>query len=145
LAVSLFASTRSKSLKANPKPERTIVDFADFWNLYPLHIARKRAERSWARLTEKQRFAAVESLPVHIRYWEAAGTTKEFLPYCSTWLNQERWEDELEMPKPKEIADAWWTSNEGIHRKALAEGMTARSGESYQDLKARILAKTRAA
>lgn len=118
-------------------------DFAEFWSLYPRRVAKKDAERAWIRMTSEHRFAAIQSLPIHIRYWEAAGTSKEFLPYPASWLNGHRWEDELEMPKAPEAA--WWKTEKGIEAKACELGMYARPGESHFDLKARILAKERAA
>lgn len=119
-------------------------DFDGFWNLFPRRVAKKDAEKAWNRMNEKQRFAAVESLPVHVRYWEAAGTTKEFLPYPATWLNGERWEDELEMPEAPEAAQ-WWKTASGIEARARQAGVVARPGEGHHELKARILAKERAA
>ena len=116
------------------------MDFQDFWNLYPRRMARVMAERAWVKMTETERFTAVESLPVHIRYWEAAGTTKEFLPYPATWLNQKRWADELEMPKPK-VSDDWMRSKSGIEAKAKELGITPKLGEDWYSLKARIMAR----
>ncbi len=121
------------------------ASFEDWWAIYPRRVAKKDAEKAWRVMTEAQKFSALESLPTHVRYWQLAGKEKEFLPYPATWLRGERWEDELEMPVAKKIEDAWWASNEGIQRKAREVGIIARGGESYQDLKARILAKTRAA
>lgn len=120
-------------------------DFDTFWNLYPRKVAKAHARKMWARLTEPQKFAAIQALPVHVRYWEAAGRDAERIPHPGSWIGGERWEDELDMPQPMKVADAWWASNEGIQRKATELGVFARAGESYQDLKARILAKTRAA
>jgi hypothetical protein len=122
------------------------VDFeTDFYSKYPRKMARAKALKAWNQLSDEDRFAAVHSLPLHIRYWEAAGTSKEFLPYPASFLNGRRWEDELEMPVPKDDMGEWWKSTSGIQRKALSLGMTAKPGEDWHQLKARILAKERAA
>jgi hypothetical protein len=116
-------------------------EFLDFWALYPRRVSRKDAELAWSKLTPEQKFAAVESLPVHVRYWEVSGTTKEYLPYPGTWLRGERWQDELEMPKPKSEND-WWRSTAGIEAKARELGMWPPSaGEDWHSLKARLMAK----
>jgi hypothetical protein len=120
-------------------------DFQTFWDLYPRRVSRKEAEKVWVRMTPEQKFAAVHALPVHVHYWKAAGTSKEYLPYPATWLNGERWTDELEMPKPKNGSD-WWSSQQGIEAKARELGCwPARANEGWHELKARILAKEKAA
>ena len=122
-----------------------MTDFDTFWMLYPRRVSRKDAQLAWSKLTEAQRFAAIQSLPIHVRYWNAAGTGKEFLPYPATWLRGERWTDELEMPAPMNEMGEWWKTTAGIQRKALSLGMQAKPGEDWHQLKARILAKERAA
>lgn len=120
-------------------------DFEQFWTTFPRKEGKKDAMKAWHSMNEGQKFAAREAVAVHVKFWDLSGREKHYMPMPATWLRGERWADELEMPKPKEVTDAWWTSNEGISRKAKESGIFARSGESYQDLKARILAKTRVA
>ncbi len=114
-------------------------DFESFFNLYPRKVSRKDAEKAWLALTPEQKFAAIESLPIHIRYWSAAGTTKEYLPYPASWLRGERWEDELEMPKAE---GDWWRSTAGIEAEARKLGMwPPKAGEDWMSLKAKIMAR----
>lgn len=87
----------------------------------------------------------MKALPTHIRYWEAQGTTKEFIPYPATWLNGARYEDEIEMPKPPEQAVAWWASEAGILAKGRELGIHARGGESMNEFKARVVEAARRA
>lgn len=119
-------------------------DFDSFWNLYPRRVAKRDAEKAWARLSAEQQFAALSALPIHVRYWQAAGTSKEYLPYPASWINGERWSDELEMPAAPEEAQ-WWKSTSGIEAKARQLGITPRAGEDWHSLKARILALQKAA
>ncbi len=118
-------------------------DFEAAWTAYPRKVSKKEAQRAWSRLSAAQRFEVVHALPIHARYWQLAGTAKEYIPHFSTWLNQERWTDELEMPEPTG-GNAWMKTESGIATKAAQVGVTARPGEGYQELKARILAKERA-
>jgi hypothetical protein len=119
----------------------------DFWSIYPKKIARAAALKMWNRLTAEEKFAAVHALPVHVRYWDICGRSKETTPNGATWLNPvdgRRWEDELEMPAKKSDAD-WWRSTAGIEAKARAVGMwPPRAGEDWMSLKARIMAKVAA-
>lgn len=119
--------------------------FETFWATYPKREAKKDAQKAWAALTAEQRFAAIHAVPVHVRYWTAAGRTKQYMPLPATWLRGERWTDELEMPEPKDEMGEWWKTTSGIQRKALSVGMQAKPGEDWHQLKARILAKEKAA
>lgn len=91
-----------QSQEAQEKQEETAAyepQFADFYALYPRHIARKEAARAWARLTPDQQRAAVVALVDWRRVWEWEHSRREdftnFIPYPASWLNGERWEDEL--------------------------------------------------
>ena len=113
--------------------------FNEFWKIYPRKVARKDAERAWKKLDAAQQFAALQSLPMHVRYWEAAGRTKETTPHAASWLNGERWADELEMPQAPEAAQ-WWKTHSGIEAKARSMGLVPKPGETHDDLRARVMA-----
>lgn len=110
--------------------------FADFWNLYPKKVSRKDAMKAWDKLPFSDRTLALEKLPAHVAYWSAT-TERQFIPYPATWLNGERWHDELEMPAPKPDT-GWKTTEQGILREGARRGLTARPGESLWEFRARI-------
>ena len=114
--------------------------FEEFWSQYPRKVARKDAERAWKKLDASQQFAALQSLPIHVKYWELSGRTKETTPHASSWLNGERWTDELEMPKPKAGED-WMRSTAGIMAKDKEVGIEPKLGEDWHCLKARVMAR----
>ncbi len=122
-------------------------DFEQFWSIYPRRVHKAAARKMWTRLTAEEKFAAAQALPIHVRYWKAAGRSVECIPHAASWLNPEdgrRWEDELEMPETKVGAD-WMRSKEGIEAKAREVGCwPARANEDWHSLKARILSKTAA-
>ncbi len=115
-------------------------DFEAVWSIYPRKVAKAHARKMWTRLTQEQQFAVMHSLPVHVRYWRAAGRDQERIPHFGSWIGGERWEDELEMPVAKKDAPPWWTSNAGIEAKAQELGVRSRPGETHADLKARVQA-----
>jgi hypothetical protein len=115
-------------------------NFDTFWELYPRKVAKAHARKMWARLSEGQRFAAIHAIPIHVRYWLAAGRDHERIPHPGSWISGERWEDELDMPRDQ--CD-WWRSQKGIEAKAAELSVKIRTGESYEDLKTRILAAMR--
>ena len=116
--------------------------FEQFWAVYPRKVGKKMAEKAFNRLKPENKIKALNSISAHVSYWEAAGTEKEFIPHASTWLNGERWEDEIEAPKPKE--QAWWTSEKGMIEKGKTLGLTPGIGESGDQIKSRITQRIRA-
>ena len=114
--------------------------FEQFWAMYPRRDGKKDAMKAWARLEVAQKCAALAAIPMHIRYWQAEGRERHYTPMPSTWIRGERWDDEIEMPKPKEAQ--WWASQEGIKAKAIELGMwPPRGGEGWHELKARVQAR----
>ena len=113
-----------------------MTDFSEFWALYPKKVAKKDAEKAWKKLTATQQLKAIEALPNHVARWE----DPEFTPHGASWLNGERFEDQLEERRPviKQVVAAWWTSNEGVEKRGRELGITPRMGESYADYKARV-------
>lgn len=93
-------------------------------------------------MTAEEQFAALHALPVHVRYWQQANYTNEYIPHLRTWLHQKRWADELAMPESKKPEADWWRSTAGIEAKARELGMwPPKAGEDWHSLKARILAR----
>lgn len=113
-----------------------MTDFAEFYRIYPRKIAKRDAEKAWAKLTLEDKQQAIEALPKHIRYWDAT-TTKEYIPYPATWLNAGRWEDELEMPEVKAVA--WWATEKGIMDMGHKMGLRPRAGEELPAYKQRVV------
>lgn len=117
------------------------MEFAQFWNSYPRKVARRAAETAWNKLSTGEQQQAIESLPNHIKYWQARGTEKEFIPHASTWLNQARWEDEIELPKVQDttIKVAWWQSEQTMLAKGMELGTQPRPGEGWNEFKGRLI------
>lgn len=116
-------------------------DFESFWQHFPRKEAKKDAMKAWAHMTEEQKFTARASIPLHVRFWNLSGRERHYIPLAATWLRGERWSDELEMPAPRDEMGEWWKTTAGIQRKALSIGITAKPGEDWHSLKARIMAK----
>lgn len=75
--------------------------FADFYKQYPRKMARKDAERAWNKLTYEEQTLALEAITLHKQYWEATNTEKTYIPYPASWLNGQRFYDEIEIPQEK--------------------------------------------
>ena len=73
--------------------------FNKFWTYYPRKVAKVAAQRSWKRLKVKDINDIFSVYKEHLVRWKYKDI--QFVPHASTWLNQKRWEDELE-PLPDE-------------------------------------------
>lgn len=96
----------------SPKPpiepsENNVYEqgFEKFWELYPRKIAKGAARRAWFKATKTSDMEAI--LEGVSRYAHThTDETKQYTPYPATWLNSERWLDEIpdepiEDEKPK--------------------------------------------
>jgi len=88
-------SSRAKSARPHANPF-----FEAFWNAYPRRIGKGAARISFARACD---FAnpndIVQAAIVYSQHCLDQGTEIQFIPHPSTWLNQERWEDDLATEK----------------------------------------------
>lgn len=70
--------------------------FEEFWSKYPRKVAKHPARQKWAKLVisravYEEILNAIERFK-RTRQWQDIG----FIPHASTFLNQRRWEDEIE-------------------------------------------------
>ena len=66
------------------------LDFSDFWKNYPRKEAKKKAELIWNRLSNSKRKKALKDLETRFQ-----GIDPKFIPLPTTYLNGERFNDEL--------------------------------------------------
>lgn len=121
------------------------MSFNDFWAKYPRKVSRKMAENAWRKMDMLQHRLALDAIDTHLKYWDTMGTEKEFICHASTWLNQARYEDEIEIEKQAPKLLAWWASDAGILAKGLEFGVEPRPGETMPIFKSRVVDKTRRA
>ena len=84
-------------LVENNNPDAEQVTFAQFWAAYPRKVAKKDAEKAWIRVptaAHEKILRAVEAFKKSDQWIRDGG---RFIPHAATWLNGERWEDELEV------------------------------------------------
>lgn len=79
--------------------EKTTLDvrFDEFWMKYPKKVGKGDARKSWKRIKpDKDLFSKImESLDKAKNCDQWKREKGRFIPNPSTWLNQERWEDEV--------------------------------------------------
>ena len=116
------------------------MSFDDFWSKYPRKVAKKAAMQAFAKLPIDEQELAVDTLDTHLEYWKIKETETDFIPHPSTWLNQGRYFDELELkPKaPKKPALPWYSSEQLTMDKARELGLSPRAGEEMGQFRTRI-------
>lgn len=74
-----------------------ICSFETFWGLYPKKVSKKKAQAVYKRIcTSKIKEKNVlEGLSKYIEKWRVEGTDVQYIPNPTTWLNQERWADDI--------------------------------------------------
>ena len=119
------------------------MTFENFWLQYPRKIGKLTAKRSWEKLSLDNQQKALEAIVEHRKYWVAKGTDWEFIPHASTWLNQERFEDELviEQKENKRPPLPWYASDELTLAKGKELGLNPYVGETFAQFRARLSAK----
>jgi len=79
------------------KPERTL-DFDNFWKTYPKKQGKMMATKAWNKISpnEVKKSAIMKGLKAACATEQWTKEGGKFIPMASTWLNQERWEDEYD-------------------------------------------------
>jgi Helix-turn-helix domain len=72
--------------------------WVEFWAAYPRHVSAATAKKAWAKLSPDAalRAAILKALAAQKPAW--AERDIRFTPHAATWLNAERWSDELDPP-----------------------------------------------
>jgi hypothetical protein len=119
------------------------MTFENFWSQYPKKVGKLTAKRSWEKLSLDNQQKALEAIVEHRKYWAAKGTDWEFIPHASTWLNQERFEDELviEQKENKRPPLPWYASDELTLAKGRELGLNPYAGETFAQFRARLSSK----
>lgn len=142
------STTTSQQQQVQRLVDQCMPTFEQFWSAWPRREAKKAALRAWNKLSTSDRIAALQALPKHVEQWRKEGRARCHIPHPSTWLNGERWEDELggdifpSVPKPKQQSGPpWWTSHMLMERMGREVGAgPARPGETTEQYRARIQA-----
>ena len=81
------------------KPDPLIVKrFEQFWEIYPKKSGKGAARKSWEKIKPNAELfdkimAAVRANIDHNKQWQR--DNGQYIPNPSTWLNQERWDDDI--------------------------------------------------
>ena len=108
--------------KHNCEPDR---QFDLFWQLYPRKAGKKATRKAWSDIKpDDVLFSSIMvALNAAVQYWQHQGISLKHIPHPSTWLNEERWDDEFPTAQPLGV-------DGGSHAvKYLAKHTTKQGGE----------------
>ena len=104
--VSTHENPQSKVKKSKPPiPPAGDEEFFVFYNKYPKHKNRAGALKAWKKMNGNR-----PTLEILLNAIESQKQTDEwrkengkYIPHPASWLNGKRWEDEIELPKPRSV------------------------------------------
>lgn len=93
--------TKNKVIKKQNKELNELQEkqFDKFWQAYPKKVSKKEAQKSWKKINPSlelfEKILKALEMVKQTEQWEK--DNGKFIPYPATWLNQERWTDEIKM------------------------------------------------
>lgn len=91
-----FADTSVPLINRNEPSITRESEFESFWDAYPRKVAKGSAKKAWIRLAKQESLPPITELLEAVKAYAESGTEKRFIAYPATWLNGERWSDNLE-------------------------------------------------
>ena len=90
--------------KANSKPSDYTEDFLTFWEAYPRKDGKRKAFASWLTINPnpEQLNTILAAVEAHKQTDQWSNNNGRYIPYAATWLNEGRWEDEIQVKKQSE-------------------------------------------
>lgn len=87
--------------KERERDNNTVADaaFDTFWAAYPKKVGKGQAVKAWKSAAKRADTATIlTGLKAACATWRAARTEAKFIPNPTTWLNGDRWADEIDTP-----------------------------------------------
>lgn len=76
--------------------------FDSMWEMYPKKVGKGTARKALAKALAKAPVDKIQhSLALFVRSW--GQQDKKFMPHLATWLNGERWDDEIQQPSLQDM------------------------------------------
>ena len=92
-----ISKDQDKASDGDGKEIKYSDSFEEFWKVYPKKIGKGAAYKSWKKIKPsdvlKEKIINAVKMQCNSIQWQKEGG--QYIPNPSTWLNQERWNDEL--------------------------------------------------
>ena len=93
--------TKNKAIKKQNKELNELQEkqFDKFWQAYSKKVSKKQAQKSWKKINPSlelfEKILKALEMVKQTEQWKK--DNGKYVPYPATWLNQERWTDEIKM------------------------------------------------
>lgn len=108
-----------------------VVKFEKAWSTYPRRVAKKDAQKAWAKVDSKEHQKILLAIASQRKSesWRKDGG--KFIPHFATWLNGERWNDELDADLS--MGECSWNcnGNRGPEPKCTNAATVEKKGTAY--------------
>lgn len=102
--VEVEAEVEEKQKKDSSSPPVTEpAGFLDFWTVYPRKVGKGAARVRWKKINPDAALAERITLAVCAQRLWKSWEDVQFIPHPSTWLNEERWNDETTKGPPTSL------------------------------------------
>lgn len=104
----MSGSERARRHRERAKTKEQVYElqqqpFETFWQAYPRKVGKKNAWEAWCKVNPDTTLASkiLESAKKQAQSPQWTKDDGRFIPHPTTWLNQERWNDETTISRPK--------------------------------------------
>lgn len=103
---------KEEPLKKNQEEEpligEVVTPFDEFWKVYPRKDAKEPARKAFKKACRKANPAALVQHAARYAAWIERNNKQDFMCLPTTWLNQERWNDQLrDAAEPQSNTQGW--------------------------------------
>lgn len=106
-----FSSEKNESETTKPKDSVKELLFEEFWKEYPRKVNKKNALKAYLKalnskdeqIIKDKAKTILQGLQQARALWKAEKREPQYIPHSASWLNQERWKDELDNTLTSEL------------------------------------------
>lgn len=87
---------KEKNKDIDQKQDQIDINFERFWKAYPKRVGRGKVEKIFRKINPDEKLMMKILTAIAEQKNSSQWQDKKYVPHPSTWLNQKRWEDEME-------------------------------------------------
>jgi hypothetical protein len=95
----------------SPNVDVTRITFDMAWSRYPRKVAKKDAMKAWAGVSPVDYPVIMKAIEAHRKSDQWRKDNGSYIPYFSTWLRGERWNDEFDVEVDLTMGQCCWNQH----------------------------------
>lgn len=93
---SISTTVNTTSNTSNWLSKQNSEQFEHFWSVYPRKVGKAMARKAWLKMVLSEDISRAIATNIEQRVLLGEWSDVKFIPHPSTYLNQERWDDDLQ-------------------------------------------------